>query len=149
MTEWKTYRLKDVTSTNSLIGVWSVLNVTDKYPFNSNEKQLIKEINLVLKLNNTDPLALYSHGLYVNSVAGEIKGIDKKQITDSYNKLVIQSKKDLKITSNDIMNLLDRKPGSYLKDIYTDIEREVLYRRLSNDKKSICKYIIDKYKKVD
>ena len=66
-------RLKDVTSTNSLIGVWSVLNVTDKYPFNSNEKQLIKEINLVLKLNNTDPLALYSHGLYVNSVAGEIK----------------------------------------------------------------------------
>ena len=139
-------RLKDVTSTNSLIGVWSVLNVTDKYPFNSNEKQLIKEINLVLKLNNTDPVALYTHGLYVNSVAGEIKGINIKKITDSYNKLVIQSKKDLKITSDDIMALLDRKPGSYLKDIYADIEREVLYRRLSNDKKSISKYIIDKYK---
>lgn len=142
-------RLVDVTSTNSLIGIWAVLNVTDKYPFNCNEKELIKVINETLKLTNTDPMALYKYGLYVNSVAAEIKGNDIKKVTESYNNLVIQSKKDLNISSNDIMNLLNRKPGSYIKDIYIDVEREVLYRRLSNDKESISNYILNRYSKVD
>ena len=35
------------------------------------------------------------------------------------------------------------------KSIYSDIEREVLYRRLPNEKDKICEYIISKYKKVD
>ena len=143
------YNLKDVTSCNSLIGIWSVLNVTDKYVFNSNEKELIKIINIVLKLNNLDPMNLYTYGLYANSVAAEIKGIDIKSVTESYNNLVIHTKKDLAITSEEIMKLLDKKGGKYLKDIYSDIEREVLYRRLPNEKDKICEYIISKYKKVD
>lgn len=139
-------KLKDVTNTNSLIGVWSVLNVTDKYPFNNNERELIKVINECLKLNNTDAMALYKYGLYANSVAAEIKGSNIKKVTEAYNKLVIQSRKDLLITSQDIMTLLNRKPGSYIKDIYSDIEREILYKRLSNDIDSISNYIINKYR---
>ena len=138
-------RLCDVTSTNSLIGVWSVLNVTDKYPFNSNEKELIKTINECISLKNTDAMALYKYGLYANSVAAEIKGTNIKKVTEAYNNLVIQSKKDLNITSQDIMSLLNRKPGSYIKDIYRDIEREVLYKRLDNTKENISKYILDNY----
>lgn len=138
-------RLCDVTSTNSLIGVWSVLNVTDKYPFNSNERELIKTINECISLKNTDAMALYKYGLYANSVAAEIKGTNIKKVTEAYNNLVIQSKKDLNITSQDIMSLLNRKPGSYIKDIYRDIEREVLYKRLDNTKENISKYILDNY----
>ena len=138
-------RLCDVTSTNSLIGVWSVLNVTDKYPFNSNERELIKTINECISLKNTDAMALYKYGLYANSVAAEIKGTNIKKVTEAYNNLVIQSKKDLNITSQDIMSLLNRKPGSYIKDIYMDIEREVLYKRLDNTKENISKYILDNY----
>ena len=138
-------RLCDVTSTNSLIGVWSVLNVTDKYPFNSNERELIKTINECISLKNTDAMALYKYGLYANSVAAEIKGTNIKKVTEAYNNLVIQSKKDLNITSQDIMSLLNRKPGSYIKDIYMDIEREVLYKRLDNTKEDISKYILDNY----
>ena len=119
--------LDKVTCTSSLIGVWSILNVVDKYPFNSNEKELITNINEAFLLNNLDPMALYKYGLYVNSVAGEIKGLDIKAITESYNNLVIQSRRDLDITSDDIMKGLNKGPGSYLKDIYSDIEREVLY----------------------
>lgn len=138
-------RLCDVTSTNSLIGVWSVLNVTDKYPFNSNERELIKTINECISLKNTDAMTLYKYGLYANSVAAEIKGTNIKKVTEAYNNLVIQSKKDLNITSQDIMSLLNRKPGSYIKDIYSDIEREVLYKRLDNTKENISKYILDNY----
>ena len=138
--------LNKVTCTSSLIGVWSILNVVDKYPFNSNEKELITNINEAFLLNNLDPMALYKYGLYVNSVAGEIKGLDIKNITESYNNLVIQSRRDLDITSDDIMKGLNKGPGSYLKDIYSDIEREVLYRRVKNEKDAIMKYIISNYK---
>lgn len=138
--------LNKVTCTSSLIGVWSILNVVDKYPFNSNEKELITNINEAFLLNNLDPMALYKYGLYVNSVAGEIKGLDIKNITESYNNLVIQSRRDLDITSNDIMKGLNKGPGSYLKDIYRSIEREVLYRRVKNEKDAIMTYIMNNYK---
>ena len=137
--------LDKVTCTSSLIGVWSILNVVDKYPFNSNERELIKNINEAFLLNNLDPMALYKYGLYVNSVAGEIKGLDIKNITESYNNLIIQSRRDLDITSDDIMKGLNKGPGSYLKDIYSDIEREVLYRRVKNEKDAIMAYIIKNY----
>ena len=123
-----------------------ILNVVDKYPFNSNEKELITNINEAFLLNNLDPMALYKYGLYVNSVAGEIKGLDIKNITESYNNLVIQSRRDLDITSDDIMKGLNKGPGSYLKDIYSSIEREVLYRRVKNEKDAIMTYIMNNYK---
>ena len=137
--------LSKVKCTTSLIGVWTVLNVVDKYPFSSNERELIFAVTNALEHNNTDPYILYKYGLYANSVAGEIKGLDIKLITEAYNNLVIQSKKDLDITSEDIMSALNKEPGSYLKEVYDDVEKEVLYRRLSNEKNEIVKYIVTKY----
>lgn len=137
--------LSKVTCTTSLIGVWAVLDAEDNYPFSSNERELIDLVKKTLECNNLDSYALYKYGLYANSVAGEIKGLDIKSITEAYNNLVIQSKKDLNITSDDIMNSLNKEPGSYLKDIYKDIEKEVLYRRLDNEKDAIIRYITMKY----
>ena len=140
--------LDKVKATNSLIGIWSVLNVTDNYPFTSNEKELITSVNEVLKLNNLDPVALYKYGLYVNSVAGEIKGLDIKNISEAYNSLVIKSRKDLDITSEDIMNILDKEPGSYLSDIYNDLERAVLYHKISNQKGILLDYVKEHYQGI-
>lgn len=141
-------KLKELNETNttSLIGIWSLLNVTDKYPFNRNELDLIKNINRVMELNNMDPYTLFKYGLYVNSVAGEIKGMDIKKITESYADLVIKSSSDIDIDSNTIMDILHKKPGKYLKDIYDDLENKILYRKLKNDNKAICNYILENYK---
>lgn len=138
-------RLKDVENTDSLISVWSILNVVDIYPFTNSEKELIKGVNSVLELNNLDPMTLYKYGLYVNSIAGAIKGIDKKEITEAYNNLAIHSKKDLNINSEQIMNILNKEPGKYLTDIYNNIEEEILYSRLSNNFFDIEKYIANNY----
>ncbi len=138
-------RLGEITKTDSLIAVWSILDVVDKYPFSNNEKSLIKEINEARKLNNLDPMALYRYGLYANSVAGYIKGLDKKKIAESYQNLVIHSRKDLDITTEEILSFLKRKPGNYLKDIYCDLEHEVLYRRLPNQKQEIFAYLQKNY----
>ena len=137
--------LENVKVTNSPMDIWCVLDVSDRYPFTSAEKEVIRNIKTVLGHNNLDPMLLYTYGLYVNSVAGEVSGIDIKDVTEAYSNLVIHGRRDINITSEEIMKLLNKEPGSYLKDIYSDIEREILYRRLSNDKEKICKYIIKKY----
>ncbi len=138
-------RIVDIETTSS-IGIWCLLDVDDKYPFNKNELELIHDIKVALELNNMDPIALYKYGLYVNCVAAEIKGKDIKEITESYSLLTIKSRDEINIDSEDIMELLSKAPGKYLKDIYDDIEREILYRRLINEKNEICNYIIKKYK---
>ena len=138
------YKVLDSDVTSS-IGIWSILNVGDKYPFNKNEMDLIENVNEVIKLDNLNPSVLYKYGLYVNSVAGKIKKEDIKKITLAYNNLIIKSRKEINITAEEIMAILDREPGEYLKDIYENIEEERLYNRLENVKTSISKYIKDKY----
>ena len=133
------------TNTTSLIGVWSILDVVDKYPFNKNESSLIKDISKAIPLNNLDPMALYKYGLYVNSVASEIKGYDIKNVAESYNNLVIKCRKDIDVTSDDIIKILHKEPGKFITEIYDDIEREILYRRLKNEKEDICNYILGNY----
>ena len=65
-------RLKDVINSESLICVWSILNVTDIYPFNNTEKEMISNINEALKLDNYDALTLYKYGLYLSTVVYDI-----------------------------------------------------------------------------
>ena len=138
------YKVLDSDVTSS-IGIWSILNVGDKYPFNKNEMDLIDNVNKVIELDNLNPSVLYKYGLYVNSVAGKIKKDDIKRITETYNNLIIKSRKEINITAEEIMAILNREPGEYLKDIYDDLEEEILYNRLENVKTSISKYIKDKY----
>ena len=62
------------------------------YKFTKHEKELIKKVNQVYKLDNLDPYTLYKYGLYVNILAGINKGISKKKITETFNNLDIKSK---------------------------------------------------------
>ena len=133
--------------TLSLIGIWSILNVTDKYPFNKNELDLICNINEVREKDVFDPIVLYQYGLYVSSVVGEIKKLDIKKITEAYALLPIKSRKDIQIDAESIMEALGTEPGEYLKDIYEDIEKEIIYAHLNNNCDDILSYIVKKYKK--
>ena len=133
------------TDVSSSIGIWSILDVGDKYPFNKNELDIIDSVNTVVKLDNLNPSVLYKYGLYVNSVAGKIKNDDIKKITEVYNGLIIKSRKEIDIEAEEIMAILGKEPGEYLKDIYDDLEEQILYKRLDNKKTDICKYIKDKY----
>ena len=59
---------------------------------------------------------------------------------------MIKSRDEIDIDAQTIMNILQKEPGKYLKDIYDDIEREILYKRLKNESSEIQKYILNKYK---
>lgn len=139
--------LKDVLGLdiNSSIAIWSLLDVANLYPFHKNELEMMRDIKKAMEFNNLDPMTLYKFGLYVNSCAGRIKGIDLKDINERYNNLLIHSRDEIDIDSKTIMETLNREPGKYLKDIYDDIEREILYRRLDNRRDFIIYYIKENY----
>ena len=130
----------------SLIGIWTLLDVSDIYPFNKNELDLMSKVKEVLELDNLDPYTLYKYGLYVNSVVSEIRNDDIKIVTEAYNNLVIKSKDDIDIDPKDIIELLGQEPGKYITDIYNVLEKEILYLRLNNKKDDIIKYIKEEYK---
>ena len=92
-----------------------------------------------------DKKVLYKYGLYVCSVACEIKNLDIKKITEDYNNLIIHSRDDINIDSDTIMNILNREPGKYLKEIYDDLENQILNGNLVNEREIISNYIINKY----
>ncbi len=144
--ELELYNLKSIRNFNNLIGTWTQLDVSNIYPFTKNEKDMMEDIKEVLELDNLNPLVLYKYGSYVNTIAGDLKGIDRKVIISKYGSLAIKDKSEIKITGNDIMEILNKKPGVYLKNIFSDIERKIILGMLDNDKKVLKEYIINNYK---
>ena len=139
--------LKNIDNFDDLMGVWAQLyNDDSKYKFTSNERNLINNIREVLKLDNYDNYVIYKYGLYVNSVAAGIKGLDKKKITLLYNSLPIKNKKDVVINGKDISQFLNKEPGKYLKIILADLEDKIVAGNLNNVKEELFSYICNVYK---
>lgn len=138
--------LSSITNFDDLMGVWAQLSLKDdSYRFTANEKQIIKDIRNVLELDTLDNYSLYKYGLYVNSVVAGIRGLDKKELSEKYNQLVIKSNSDIKINGMDISDSLNRKPGKYIKEILNDIEKKILNGELTNNREDLIKYVVSKY----
>ena len=139
-------KLKDVKYTDSLMGIWTILSVDDIYKFSNNEKDVMASIRKALDVDNLDPYNLYNLGLYANSIAGGIKGTSNKEITLAYNNLVIENRDDIDVSATEIAKVLEKEPGRFLNEIFNDLEKEILYKRLNNKKNEILNYCIDNYK---
>jgi len=137
--------LDKVKENDSLIGVWSLLDVEERYPFTKNEKSLISNIQKVYELNELDQMVLYKYGLYVCSVVATMKTGSKKEVTEIYNNLPIQDRSDLNITTEDIIECLKKEPGPFLTEIYEKVEEEVISSRIQNDKDQILRFIEEQY----
>lgn len=129
----------------SPIAIWSQLDVLDKYNFSSSEKEIIEKVNKVMNLDIFDNYTLYKYGLYVCTLVSEIKKINRKEIILKYNNLQIKAPNEIVLKGLDICNILNKKPGNYLKRIIEDIELQIVNNNLLNDKEVLSKYIKDKY----
>ena len=143
--ELEIYNLDEINLNVDIIGIWALLDTSDKYPFSKSEKELIHKIREAMDEDNLSNEVLYQYGLYVNSIAGVLKGIDKKQITTKYEKLPITNKKDINITSKEIMETLNKKSGAYIKEIYNDLTNLILNGKIENDNGVIKEYILENY----
>ena len=132
----------------SILGIWAQLDVEKIYTFNNNEKDLIKLIKELLNKDVLDEFNLYKYGLYVSTIVGEIKDIDKKIINQKYNDLPITNKKEIDISAKEICDLLNKKPNSFLKQIIEDLEYNIVVKNIENKKEVLKDYIQNKYKDI-
>lgn len=140
--ELELYNLEKVVLKNDLLGVWSSIDVSDRYKFTRHEKETIKNIKSVVK-TGISRKTLYKYGLYINQVAADILGKDRFEITEKYINLPIQSKRDIAIKGNEILELVDSRLE--IATIFRDIEDKILKNNLKNDNEQIRDYISKNY----
>ena len=138
--------IDNVLRTKDLIGMWSTITINDNYPFTKKEKDLINNINKLLKEDLNDIFVLYKTGLYEINIVCDLKKLSKKKYSNKYEKLVIKDKNEIDITTEDICILLNKEPGCFLKEIYSDLEKNILLKNVKNNKEEIDKYILNNYK---
>ena len=135
----------NVVSTTYPIGIWAQLNCVDKYDFNKVEKDTIHKINELMNKDLLDNNNLYKYGLYISTIVGEIRGVDVISINEAYNSLYIHNKTEIKIEPEEICEILNKKPGKYLRDIISDIEYKLVNKELENDNDVLRTYIVNAY----
>lgn len=141
--------LEEITLCDNIIGIWTQLNVDYIYPFNKLEREQMTSIRKLLENDLYNPYTIYKYGLYLTTVAAQIKGKNIIKINKIYTELPITSKKEIALSSLDISKILNKTPGSYLKEITKDLEKQIVERKIENNSKDIKKYILKKYKKED
>lgn len=141
------HKLKKINPCHDLIGIWTQLEVDDIYPFTKNEKEQMQKIRKLLKLDIHDKYNIYKYGLYISTVAYQIKNEDISKLNETYKNLTIKSPQDIKIKPSEIPELLKKEPGNYIKEIMNNLEREIIYNNLNNNTKDIEQYILKNYKK--
>jgi tRNA nucleotidyltransferase (CCA-adding enzyme) len=130
-------RIKDY---SDIVGIWAMIN-TDFYQFSPSEKDLIKNVNIVYDMDNLDNLVLYHYGCYVNVLAGINKGIKKKDIISKYENLPIKRRDEIDIKANEMCEILNKKPGPFIGELYKSIEDKILIGELINDNNKIKEFI--------
>lgn len=135
----------EVNYTISSEGIWAQIE-SKNYNFSNQEKTLIDAIRKIVEYGIIDNVVLYQYGLYPCIIAGEILGTSEAQISNVYKDLPIYSKNDIKITGNDIMNLLTIEPGIKIKQILQDLELNILNGDLVNEEDVLKEYIKKNWK---
>lgn len=138
-------KLNNIVLCPDLIGIWSQLEVEDIYPFTKLEKQEMKSLRELLKYEEIDNYLLYKYGLYLCTVYSDIKGTSKRKLNKMKSELPILTRSDIVVNGNDIINILNKPKGKYIKEIMDDIEKTILNNKLKNDYNEIKDYIIKHY----
>lgn len=129
--------LNKVKPCSQVIGIWTLLEVDDIYPFTRNELNLMSSIREALDKNPLAVRTLYDYDLYVCTVASEIMGYDKKKVVDLYEDMSIHKRSDIVIDSYDIMSTLDIEEGPVLREIWQEIENYILELKVANKKEDL------------
>ena len=122
---------------SQVIGIWTMLEVDDIYPFTRNELNLMKDIRNAIKNNPLDYTTLYYYDLYPCTVAGEIIGIPKKEIMDNYEAMPIHKRSDIVVDSYDLIDYLNIEDGPIISKLWKELELNILNLEVSNNKEDL------------
>lgn len=127
-----------------LCGMYAQLSLPSNYPFSKKEISNIKIIKKIVSHGKIDEVILFNYGLYLSQVAGIILKENIVNIIKKYNELPIYDIKDIKITSKEIMKILNIKPSKLLKIVYNDLVSAILNGEILNEKNVIIDYLLNR-----
>ena len=129
--------INKIRSCSQVIGIWTMLEVDDIYPFTRNELNLMKDIRNAIKNNPLAYTTLYYYDLYPCTVAGEIISIPKKEIMDNYEAMPIHKRSDIVVDSYDLIDYLNIEDGPIMSKLWKELELSILNLEVSNNKEDL------------
>ncbi len=132
---------------SDICGMYSQLKIIKEFPFSKEEKENIKNLQSILNYGMIDENILFTYGLYISIVAGSIIGVDKEYISSLDKNLPIRRIKDIKITSEEICEVLSIKPNKIIHFVYEELKDLILKKELVNDNISIREYLVNNREK--
>ncbi len=133
----------EITNVKNLEAMYAQIDIKYNLPFTKVERENIKIIKSILKKGDINKSTLYKHGLFLTTVAGEILNINKKTINKMYKELPIKVRKDLNVTPDEIVKILNIEYSSIVGKILNDLENLIISGKIKNKKKDIIKYLIE------
>lgn len=133
--------IKNVKKTSFSIGIWAQLGELKNYKFSNHEKQIISAIKELINKDIMDNNNLYKYGPFVSTIAAEISGIDRKEVTKKYDELYIKNISEINLTTNEICEILNKKPGPFLKEVKNLLEEALVNKKVSNEKEALISYL--------
>ena len=124
-------------------GMYAQLSLPDSFPLTKEEKDNIEAINEIVKYGKIDNKMIFKYDLYLCLVAGELMGLNKKEINEIYIKMPIKNSKELNIDGDEIQMILNIKPSKIIKNIRDSLINLILAGKLENKKEDLIKFIIN------
>ena len=136
VSEYLDIDLSNIKYYNSKILVWMNIDYLNKYCISKKDRNIIDSVN---KLNSEglNNYSIYKYGLYISSLVGELNNID---VSNIYNSLPIKCRKDINISSYDIIDIIEDIKG--VENVYIKIEKAIVNNDINNVYSEIVDYII-------
>lgn len=135
--------ISDVVIVDDLCGMWAQVLIDDSYNFCKSMRYKITKIKYLINIP-FELYDLYLYGLDIFNVVSKIKG-DNLDIFSMYNALPIKDRDDIDIDFFEICDKINAN-DYMIGNIYSDIEKKIVYGKLKNNKNDILNYIINTYK---
>lgn len=114
------------------------------YKFSNEEKTTMRKALEAAQLEDWDQWTYYHFSLQQLELAAMLTHKTENPSSQK-NKLSIQCKSAIKVNGRDLMEWSGKKGGPWLKDWLFDIERQIVYNRLENEKDKIKEWFFDEY----
>ena len=114
------------------------------YKFSNEEKRLIKGALKAVRLEIWDEWTYYSYTVGQLQIAADILGLDV-DILEKKQDLPIHSLAEIKIKGNDLIQWSGHKQGPWIKHCLEQLEKEIVYGRLKNNREIIKDWFLHEY----
>ena len=126
---------------NNLIGMYAQINLDKYLQFTNEENRNIIIIRQIIKNHKIDNKILFKYDKNIWNIVSQILNID---MAKKYNDLPIKDVKDLAITSEEVMHILNIKPSKKVKNMQEEIINLILENKLNNNYEDIKKYLLER-----